>query len=139
MGRGFIGYAVAIALAAALLSVHALQLQQNTAVSEAKVAMLEHQAITNKAAMVEATFCGAPDHGEWEKVMLGEGIVLECGDIGPEYYKNPGTKCDWSIIKQMPGGRYVAGGEHYGIKAIMQVGSSLGVHVIRGGTVCEDR
>ncbi len=136
MGRGFIGYAIALALVAALLSVHALQLQQNTGVVEARVAMLEHQAITNKAAMVDATFCDAPDHGEWEKVMGKEGVGLECGDIGPEYYKNSGGNCDWNIVKQMPGGRYVAGGEHYGIKAIISVGASTGVHVIRGGTVC---
>ena len=141
MGRGFAGYAIALALIAALVAVNALELQHYRNVSATKLAMLEQQAITNAGEMFESTFCQTTDHAEWEKVMRTHNVAVECGDVGPDYYNHRGTACDWSAaVKPMPGGGfYVAGGEHFGIVARIAVGSSSGVHVIRSGTVCADK
>jgi hypothetical protein len=142
MGRGFAGYAIALALIAALAGIHALELQHYRNVSATKLAMLEQQAITNAGEMFESTFCQVRDHAEWEKVMRGHNIVVECGDVGPDYYNHRGTACDWgAVVKPMPddNGFYVAGGEHFGIVGRVAVGSSSGVHVIRSGTVCADK
>jgi len=141
MGRGFAGYAIALALIAALAGIHTLESQHHSNVSATKLAMLEHQAITNAGSMFESTFCRASDHAEWEQVMRGRGIAIECGDVGPDYYNHRGGACDWaSAVKPMPGGGfYVAGGEHFGIVGRISIGSSTGVHVIRSGTVCEGK
>ena len=139
MERGFLGYAVALALAMALVSAHAIQTRHNQDVVETRLAMLEHQAITNKGEMVEATFCQVDDYESWEKWLLTQGVSLECGDIGPVYYKSEGQECDWSMVKPLPNGKYLSGGEHYGVLARIAIGNSRGLHVIRSGKVCEGK
>jgi hypothetical protein len=140
MERGFLGYTIALALVVALVSVHAMQTTHNENIIATRVAMLEQQTITNKGEMIGATFCQVTDYETWEQWLNTQSISLECGDIGPDYYNKHGYKCDWSYVKQLPeNGRYLSGGEHYGILARITVGDSTGEYVIRSGTTCVDK